>query len=125
MTKLLEEDCNLQTKHIVNIKHFIGAEMEGQGQCCGRTRRENISDDCKERGSGLSLGEQDLQRLAGLWVGRMSKHILSRGPTGCLHMMNKLHLVYALRDLPSYSEITVFKNNFFFLNQRLVCMFCS
>lgn len=55
---------------------------------------------CKERGSGLSLEEQDLQGLAGLWIGKMSKNILSRGHTGCLHMMNKLHLVLYSEILP-------------------------
>lgn len=41
----------------------------------------------KDRGSGLSLEKQDLLGLAGLWGGKMSMNILSRGHTGCLPMM--------------------------------------
>ena len=107
ITKRLEGNLNLEMKHKVFCK------------CCGRTREGTINNDHKERGSGLSL---DIQGLAGLLADKMSKNILSREHTACLHMMNKLHLVSTLRDPPSFSKMAPFKKIFF---KTKTGMFCS
>lgn len=61
---------------------------------------------------GLSLEEKGFEQgLQGLWVGKKQVKSCLAGGTQvvCLYKINKLHLVYALRDPPIFSKIAFFK----------------